>query len=469
MKNKPLLFLLITFLLNGQSPSQVRVLTIDDAIKTALGNNADIKIAKKNVEKSEAAVDEAFGYALPSVDLSASFSHFLKKPQTPFPDFAAMLNNATYAVLFDENVIPRDDNKFRPVGFALQSFAQTNSYESSVQITQTLFNSAVFRGIGASQIYLDLAKEDLNRVSSLTVLNVKKSFYGTLLSKELYEITSASYENAQENLRNVNALFQQGLVSEFDALQAEVSVENIRPTVLQMENVLKNAKSKLKILLGISQEEEIDVEGELLYTKESLPDEEDLVSASVGNNYSIKTMGIKMQVDDAFIDLDRSEYWPSLYAFGNYTYAGSADDWAFQNYSSAIIGLTFRMNLFMGGQTKNRVEQAEISLQQTNEQIIQLKEFISSEVKNKLDELIRVQTILEAQERNVKLAEKAYNISIARYNEGTGNQLEIQNSDIALRQAKINRLQSVYNYIIAKAELDDLLGNNSFSFYNDEE
>jgi len=471
MNYKPLFFLILinTFFISEISFAQEKVFTIDEAIETALQNNRDIIIALKNVEKSEAAVDEAFGYALPSVDLSASFSHFLKKPKTPFPDFGALLNNATYSVLFDENVIPRDDDKFKPVGFSLQSFAQTNSYESSIQVTQTLFNSAVFRGIGASQIYLNLSREDLKRVASETVLNVKKTFYGTLLSKQLFEITSASYGNAQENLENVKALFNQGLVSEFDALQAEVQVENIRPTVFQMENNLKDVKNKLKILLGINQQEDIDVSGDLLYTKETVPDQEDLIAASIKNNYSVKTLETKIQVDDAFIDLDRSEYWPSLYAFGNYTYAGSADKWTFQNYSSSIIGITFKMNLFMGGQTKNRVEQSQISLQQTGEQLLQLKDFVSSEVKNKVNEVIRVQTILEAQERNVELAEKAYKISVARYNEGTGNQLEIQNADIALRQAKINRLQSVYNYIIAKAELDDLLGNNSFNFFEDED
>jgi outer membrane protein TolC len=457
------LIIIISLLINSLSFSQQKILTIDEAIEIALNNNRDVLIAKKNVEKSEAAVDEAFGYALPSVDLSASFSHFLKKPQTPFPDFGALLNNATYSVLFDENVIPRNENKFRPVGFSLQSFAQSNSYESNIQVVQTLFNSAVFRGIGASQIYLDLAEEDLNRVISETVLNVKKAFYGTLLTKQILEITGASYTNAQDNLKNVKALFGQGLVSEYDAMQAEVQVENIRPTVLQFENSLEDAKNKLKILLGLNQHEDIDVSGELLYAKEDIPAREDLVLDSEKNNYSIKTLEIKMQVDDAFIDLDRSEYWPSLYAFGNYTYAGSADNWKFQNYSSAIVGLTFKMNLFMGGQTKKRVEQSLISLQQTKEQLFQLKDFVSSEVKNKINELKRVESILDAQERNVNLAEKTYKISIVRYNEGTGNQLEIQNADLVLKQAKLNRLQSVFNYIIAKAELDNLLGKNRFN------
>jgi outer membrane protein TolC len=454
----------ISFLILPPVNAQVKKFTLEEAIMFALENNRDVIIADMTVKKADAAVDEAFGYALPSVDLSASFSHFMKKPKMAFPDFEALLGNATYSILFDENVIPRDNSKFKPVATALQSFVQTNNYETKVQVTQTLFNSTVFKGIGASKIYSDLSKEEYSRTVSNIVLNVEKAFYGVLLTKKLLEITNASYNNALENLRNVKALNEQGLVSDFDALQAEVQVENIRPVVLQMENTLKNAKDGFKIVLGISPSKDVDVDGEFLYQREEVPDEAETITTALQRNYGLKSLELKKQVDEAFIDLDRSEYWPALYAFGNYSYAGSSDQFKFQNYSSAIVGLTFSMNLFRGGQTKNRVQQSTISYLQTEQQFLQLKDFIATGVKSKLLELRRVKELLDAQERNVRLAERAYDIAVVRYKEGTGNQLEVQNADMSLRQARINKLQIVYDYIIAKAELNQLLGNVSPQF-----
>jgi len=448
--------------------SQVKVFTIDEAINAAISGNRDILIAKMNIRKADASVGEAFGYALPSVNLSANFAHFLGKPKTPFPDFGALLGNATYSILFDEGVLPRDENKFKPVGYALQSFALSNSYETQVQVKQTLFNSAVFRGIGASQIYLDLSKEEYNRILASTILNVKRAFCSVLLTKELLQITNESYLNAQENLKNVRALLSQGLVSEFDALQAEVNVENIKPVIQQMENTMKSAKDGLKVVMGMDQKEEIDVAGELLYTKEEIPEESDAVLNALAGNHGIKSLQMKMDVDDAFIDLDRAEYWPSIYAFGNYTYAGSSDEWNFQNYSSSMVGVTLSMNLFMGHQTKNRVEQSTITMQQTEQQLNLLKDFITTEVKAKLNELKRVEQNIEAQERNINVAKRAYDIALVRYNEGTGNQLEVQNADFGLRQARTNRLQSVYDYIIASSSLDELLGTIDKKYFQPE-
>jgi len=376
----------------------------------------------------------------------------------PFPDFTALLTNATYSILFDENVIPRDENKFLPVQTQLQSFAQSNNYGASLTLTQILFSSAVFRGIGASRIYYNLSVAELRNTISKTKLNVERAFYVALLTKELLTIAKASFDNAQENFRNVSALFEQGFVSDFDRMQAEIRVENIRPTLLQLENMQVTTLNDLKLVMGINQALDIDVKGEFVYMPEDLPEEEDIIDFALSNNFSLQSLKLKRDVDEAFIDLDLAEYWPTLAAFGNYTYAGSSDQWNFQNYSAATVGLNFSINLWQGNRTKNRVEQSTITYKQTGEQYEQLKEFVVSQVKAKYLELKRVQSLVEAQERNVSLAERSYEISTLRYKEGTGNQLEVQNSDVALRQARVNRIESIYSYITTKLELEQIMG-----------
>lgn len=437
---------------------QQRVLTLEESIQLAIENNRDIAIAKMNVEKASAAVDEAFGYALPKVDFTSYYNRFVSKPKTPFPDFEAMLTNATYALLFDENVIPRDNNKFRPMTTKLQSFAQTHNWEAKVEVSQILFSSTVFRGIGASKIYLDLAKEQLYGSASNVTLNVKKAFYGVLLSKKMLEIIEASLKNAEENLANLKSIHKQGFASDFEIMQAEVQVENIKPTVYDMQNTLKNAKNGLKLLLGIPQDTDIDVSGDFEYDATFLPDEEIYIELAQKNNYDLRTLDLKMQVDDEFIALDRSGYYPTLAAFGNYTYAGSGDKFPTQNYSSAAVGLSLSINLFTGLQTNKRVEQSVISLNQTKEQLKQYKDYLTSQVKSKIAEVQKVKSQYEAQDKNVKLAQKAYELATVRFKENTGTQLEIKNADIELRTAKTNKIKTIYDFIIAKSELEQLTG-----------
>jgi outer membrane protein TolC len=442
-----------------------KVLTIDSAIQIALEHNRDIKMATLEIDKAEAKIDQAFGYAYPTLDVSAGFSHFLQKPKMPFPDFNAMLNNATYGVLFKEGVIPYDSDKMLPMGTELQAFAQTNNFQSKAELRQILFNAKVITGIGAAQIYLQLSKENIKRVISKTVLNVKKAFYGVILTRDLLDIAKGRFSNAKDYLGTIKSMRAQGLVSEFEELQAEVQVENIRPILQQLDNAHKSAANGLKILLNIDQDTEVNVTGKMDYKDEELPDEQELIIEALNSNLNIKTLAIKQKLDDAKIKITRTEFWPSVIGFANYSYSGSAENWKFQNYSSSSVGLGLSINLFKGFRTVKEIQQKKIEYKKTNTQISMLKDATVREVKTKLNEVKRVQRQIEAMAKNVTLAERAYQIAEDRYKEGEGIQLEVKNADVALSQAKINYTNAVHDYSIAKAELYDLIGRIDKKYY----
>lgn len=451
--------------------SRAETYTIDKAIKVALENNPKTKISVMEIQKAEAAVDEAFGYAYPRLDVSGNFSHFLQTPKMPFPDFETMLSNATYGIMYEELADDAfkgaKDYPFPNPSMVLQSFALKNNFETSAQLSQIIFNSAVFRGIGASEIYLQTSRESLKSNVANTVFDVRKAFYGVILTKSSLQILRDSYDNAQKNLENVRALHNQGLVAEFDLLQAEVQVENIKPQIVQLENALDNAKNGLKIAMGIDQTQAVEVDGKLQYEDEPIPATDEAIAKARENNFDLKTLQMKEKVDEAFIDLDRAEYWPQASLFANYSYAGAGDQFdEFQTYSSAIVGVQFSMNLFQGNQTKKKVEQGQIVKRQTGEQIVQLGQALDLQIQMQILEIQRVKSQIEAMDRNIKLAERAYSLAESRYKEGIGTQLEIKNADIELQTAKNNRLTAVYDYIIAKFKLENLLGEIDESYYN---
>jgi len=461
-------FLFFTLLLLPQIIlGQSKVISLNNAINMALKSNRNIKIAELDVKKANAAVKEAFGYALPSVDVSANISRFLSKPQISFPDFNALLTNSTYDILFKESVLPEDKSKFLPVNNVLQTFANTNNYQIDIKATQILFNAAVFRGIGASEIYLDLSKEKLKSEISKTLLDVKKAFYGVLLAKKLFAITKTRFANAQEHLSNIKAMKTEGLVSDFNEMQAEVQVENIRPILVKMQNIYNDAINGLKILLNIPQSEEINLTGELTYDTNSLPNENELVSQAINNNLDLSTLKIKNQLDDEFTAIDKGNYWPTIAAFGAYSNAGTSDDWNFSTYNSTTIGISFTMNLFQGGRTSHKVQQDRITGLQTREQISSLKDATILQVKSKLNDLKRVQSQIEAMNRNVKLAKRAYQIAEDRFKQGTGNELEVKDANVALSQANVNYANSVHDYLVSKAELDNLLGTVEPKYFDE--
>ncbi|HRS01774.1 MAG TPA: TolC family protein [Bacteroidota bacterium] len=448
------------------SISTARELTLDSAISIAIKNNTDIKIAKLEVDRAKQAILEAYGYAYPSLDLSGSFTHYVEKPKMPFPDFTAMLNNSVYSVLFKENVIPTNNAKYLPMATKLQSFSLANNYSATFQLTQVLFNYSVIQGISTSGIYRNLAEEQLKGKIASTTLNTQKAFYGVLLSQEVLNITRQSLQNAMDNLKNVQALRAQGMVSEFDALRAEVQVENIRPVVLQMESNLESIKNNFKLLIGIPQTEDITLQGEIEYNPSELKSEQEYIDIAMKNNFDLNTLNIKREFDNAMIDIERANYYPTLAFFANYGFLGGANDLNFMNYRQSVVGVSLSINLFNGLRKERRIEQQTINVKKTDESINQFKDYIAAQIKSKLIEIKKIQTNIDAQNRNIQLAQRAYEISEVRYKEGTGNQLEIENADLALRQAKTNYMQSVYQFITIINDLDNLTGTIDPKYLN---
>lgn len=437
-------------------------LTLNDALKLAISNNKELKIQQLNMQKAESMVNEARGNTFPSLDFTASFYHYIQKPIFFFPDFQAMLTNTTYGILFKEKLLPEDDSRFLPMGLIRQSFVLDNQFETKLQLTQVLFNSAVFRGISASKIYLEISKLSYQSTLSNVIANAKKVFYGIILAKNVFQIYMESLQNARENLDLIKSLHFQGLVSDFDLMQAEVQVENLIPVVQNLENLYDNSINTLKLLLDVPMEDTLSIVGSLEYLDYSLPSSAELIQQGIENNLDVRILEFKSLVDKETVEFYRSENYPSIVAFGNYSFAGQANNLKFNTYSQSVVGLQLNLNLFNGLQTSNRIQKATIGHQQTEEQLHQLKSYVAKTIQEKLNEFKKAKSQILIQKRNIGLAQKAYEIAQQRYKEGTSIQLEVKNAELELRQAKINLQQSIFEYLLAKIEIDNILGKMDY-------
>jgi outer membrane protein TolC len=429
----------LTAAAGGTVPDSTQRLTVEEAVRTAMRSNHELIAAALEVQRSEERVKEAWGSALPRIDLKAGYTRALKKPVFYLPDF---LNPGSDKV----NAI---------------EIGSAHAFDMSLSGQQILFNSAVFVGVGAARIYARAAKEVYRAKELETITRARKAFYGVVLARDVLEMMRQNLRNAEENFANVRLLSDQGLVSEYDLLRASVRLDNLRPDAIRSENTLHAAINNLKILLGIPFGCNIDVEGALTF----VPVEEGILreatSTVLETNPSLAAMHHQADVNDAIISVERSGYLPTLSAFGNYQYTAQNNKFvvSFPNFiASSTVGLSLSMNIFSGFQTNARVEQAQLDLRKTQETISGMESGLQTTAESVSLELRNTQQRIEAQSRTVEQAAKGYRIATTRYKNGAGTQLEVNDAQLALTVATVNRLQALYDYLTASAELDQLLG-----------
>ncbi len=441
---KPLMVLLAGALcaatpLTAQQDTVMHHFTVEDAVRFALQNNHELLGSRLEVDRADARVREAWGTALPRIDLKAKYTRAIKKPVFFLPDF---LNPGSGKVSAIE-------------------IGSTHALDMTLSADQVLFNSAVFIGVGAAKIYARAARDVYRTKEAEIVANARKAFYGVLLAQEVLSMMRANLVNAEENLRTVRLLSDQGLVSEYDLLRAEVSVDNLRPEVIRAENTFTTAVNGLKILLGASFGTSVDVDGSLELHPVDEGVLEQATTTVLSSNPSLQALRRQTEVNDAIISVERSSYLPTLSAFGNYAYTSQKNMFRFSTadfIASSSVGLSLSLNIFNGLQTNARVEQARLDYRKSEEALSGLEMSLQTSVESVTLQLRRTRERIEAQARTVQQAEKGYRIASARYASGAGTQLEVNDAQLALTQAKVNRMQALYDYLVAAADLDQALG-----------
>jgi outer membrane protein TolC len=418
-----------------------RVLSIQEAVRIALENNKELSAARLDVDRANAQVKEAWGYAMPTIDLAGRYTNALKKPVFFLPPEFTGGN-------------PGDPPLAVPVG-------TDHSFDFTLTGQQPLFDATIFIGVGASRVYAQAAREQFRSVELQTISSVQRAYYRVLLARAVRDLFQANLENAEANLKNVRALARQGLVPEYDELRATVGAENLKPALIQAENSIDIAMNALRSSMGLELENKFVIDDSLHLEWVS----EELMTSATNRvlqaNLSLRTLRLQVEVAEAFMKAERSNYLPRLYGFGNYQYQAAKNDLNVSTndfINSIQVGVQLSMNIFQGFQTDARVEQASIDMRRTEEQVANLELNLRSLAESIVLRLRESRRRIEAQERTVEQAQRGYDIATTRFVNGLGTQLEVNDSQVALTQARVNRIQAYYDYVVASVDLNEVLG-----------
>ena len=196
-----------------QAEKNILTLTLDKALEIALDENPTIKVAEEEVALKKVASKEAWQSLLPEASIAGSVDHTIKAAEMK-------LNDMSFKMGQDG----------------------TNTANAGLSINLPLFVPGVYRAMSMTKTDIELAVEK-SRASKLDLVNqVSKAYYQLMLAQDSYEVLQGSYKLAEDNYNVVNAKYQQGTVSEYDKISAEVQMRSIKPNLISAANAVTLAK-----------------------------------------------------------------------------------------------------------------------------------------------------------------------------------------------------------------------------------
>ena len=415
----------------AQEEAPTMHLTLDKAIELALSDNPTMKVAEKEIELKEVSKKEAWQNLLPTVTIDGTISYNIKvaEMKTSFGNFK-------------------------------MGFDDSNTWNGALQVVLPLYAPAVYKTMSLTESDLQLAVEK-SRGSKIDLVNqVTKAYYQLMLAQDSYDVLNENYRLAETNFNVVNAMYEQGRVSEYDKISAEVQKNSAWPSVISGRNAVEIAKLQLKVLMGITADVNLVIDDNLKNHEEEMA----LTAATsidLTNNSTLRQIDMQGKLLNKQRKLLKTSFIPTIALVGSYQYQSMSNtNWEFyhfnwSNASSLTLSVSipiYKASNFTGLKT-NKIQQYQLAETRLN-----TERMLNMQAKSFIDNMEKSAEQLESNKKAVELAEKGLEISQKRYDVGRGTILELTNSQVSLTNVKLSYNNTIYDYLIAKSELNTVMG-----------
>lgn len=420
-------------------------ITLEQALQIALSENASVKVADLEIERTGYARKGTYASLFPQIDGSGSYQRTIKK-QVMYMDF-------------DIGGMGGGGGEGAPTRNGIE-VGRWNTWSTGISASLPLVNAQLWKSLKISDEDVELAVEKARASRLETVTQVKKAFFTVLLAKEAFEVYKGVYENALDNLDLTQKKFNSQRASELDLTRAKTAVANAVPNVYDAENAVQLGLWQLKAVMGVDLDTGIDVSGTITdYVADLeavLPEESDL-----SGNSTLRQLSMQAEQLRQTIKMQQYASLPTLSAAFSYSLNAMANDYNFSEYRwspYSFVGLSLSIPIFAGGRRYNavrstRVQAAELDIQRANtERQLQIA------IRQYLGTMGTAVKSYASASSAVETARKAYDIAQKAYEVGRSTLTDLNDAQLALTQSQLGVCQAIYSFVTAKSDLEGTLG-----------
>lgn len=447
-----------------ESESKTLVLTLEDAIRTALSENASVQVADLEIRRTGYARRGTYASLFPQIDGSGAYQRTIKK-QVMYMDFDMPGLGSGNSGAGDSGAAESAAAPSRADGFEV---GRWNTWSAGISASMPLINAQLWKSLSISDQDVELAVEKARSSRLETVTQVKKAFYSVLLAKEAHEVYKSVYENAVENLELTQKKYNAQRASELDLTRAKTAVANAVPNMYDSANSVDLGLWQLKAVMGVELDTDIDVAGELTDYSGELFEAFEAVDDLSGNS-TLRQLGIQAGQLANTIRLQQYANIPSLAMAFSYSLNAMTNDFKFSEYKwspYSYIGFSLNIPIFAGGKRSSAVRQARVQARELDIQRTNTERQLQIAVRQYLGTMDTATKSYSSASSAVETASKAYAIARQSYDVGRSTLTDLNDAQLALTQSRLGVCQAIYSFLSAKSDLEGVIGADFISDNN---
>ncbi|MCX5678730.1 MAG: TolC family protein [Candidatus Omnitrophica bacterium] len=412
----------------------IRTFTLKDSIRTAIMNNRSIQIQEEQVDYARAGIMYAKSAFLPQVGAGYSYTLNDSVPTLVQPSANSRKDPGVYYGFKNNNLV-------------------------TLSAKESIYNGgADIASLKQSKLTLKVQEETLRAAKLDVEFETRRLFYGLLLGYDTLRIAQELVDQAEAHYEHTKTMFDQGTASKFDVLQSKVQVSKLMPQLISAQNAIDLIMADFKKLLVIKMSEPIAIDGKLDYKLIEIT-EDAFLKEAYGRNPQIILKLLGIDINRWAIEYAKAGWLPQISASANYTFqSDSATNMINPRHSLWNIGAQASIALFDGFATKAKVDQAKAQYNQARLAKEDVTDQVAVDIKQACLNLKESKTVIDSQKDSVIEATEALRLANVRFDNGVGINLDVLDSQTSLAQVEQNLAQGIYDYLMAKAQVNRVMG-----------
>ncbi|MFC1650144.1 TolC family protein [Candidatus Latescibacterota bacterium] len=347
-----------------------------------------------------------------------------------------------------------------------------------IQFNQPLFTyNRLKTGLRRAELNYENTSMRVSRTKLDVIYNVTGAFYALYRFTRELEINLETLKQKEEAYELARLKFEAGLIPEVEALEMEVDLEQARAAMLSSEVLLELRKDEFKQSLGLELSEDVGVKTDIIYEhfeidqdkaiSEGLTHRSEIKEDEIGlelSRLSVKETNAQSEISAnlrAYYDLTgRSDPILPTSSTTNRLFNSSWDDLERRPGNRGVF-ITFQIPVWDWGVNKAEVASATVNLRQAEMQLEERKKTIVNSIRDAVRQVKSTEVSLSILEKRQEIAQRTYDISLERFNNGDITSQELANNSNRLSSSKMDYLGA---YIAYKLAVEDLKRKTLWDF-----
>ena len=340
-------------------------------------------------------------------------------------------------------------------------FAADNISQGKIEASQLIFDGSYIVGLQAAKKYYEFTKLDKEKTNNEVKKMVSSSYYLVLVAEENIKVLEGSFENMEASIDETKQLVEQGFVEETELDQLMLIKSDLESTLQSAIQSKDVALKMLKLNLGLEISSDVTLSDSLPGIMEEVNMDALLTQQfDAAGNPDLKVLEAQRDLLRLNVKRFNAQRLPTIAAFYAYQNTAYQFDWDWLKdatwYDAQNVGVSVSIPLISSGQQVAVIKQAKLELTKMENTLEYAQRAFNIQFTNAINDLNTKNTNYGNAKKSLKIAEKIFDRTTVKYKEGLSSSFELSQMKNQVLQSQGKYIQSLFDVLSAKAELDKL-------------